>query len=281
MPASAIIAIPARLASQRLPNKMLLAETGWTLVEHTWRNATAATRADDVVVVTDSAEIVACVTGFGGRTVLTSPEASSGTARIVEALPQLPAAEIIINLQGDEPELPSAAVDLAIDLLHRCPEAEVATLVAPIRSEAAWHDPAIVKAILTPWPGQPTNDAAQDAARVSAWRAITFSRAPVPAARDWQPELLTASPPLFWQHIGVYAYRRSLLERWESLPESRLAAVESLEQLRLVEAGIPIAVAAIDHAAPGIDTAEDYAGFVERVRAAAAACGSVEGAAGG
>lgn len=281
MPASAIVAIPARLASQRLPTKMLLAETGRTLVEHTWRNATAATRAEDVVVVTDSTEIVACVTGFGGRTVLTSPEASSGTARIVEALPQLPAAEIIVNLQGDEPELPSVAVDLAIDLLDRCPEAGVATLVAPIRSEAAWHDPAIVKAILTPWPGQSGVSAAQDAARVSAWRAITFSRAPVPAARDWQPELLTASPPLFWQHIGVYAYRRSLLEQWESLPESRLAAVESLEQLRLVEAGIPIAVAAIDHAAPGIDTAADYAGFVERVRAAAAAGGSVEGAAGG
>jgi len=123
MPASAIIAIPARLASQRLPNKMLLAETGKPLIEHTWSNATRATRATEVVVVTDTEAIANTVTGFGGHAVLTSPEASSGTARIVEALPQLPAADIIVNLQGDEPELPPDAIDMAISLLDRCPAA--------------------------------------------------------------------------------------------------------------------------------------------------------------
>lgn len=266
MPVPAIIAIPARLASQRLPRKMLLAETGRPLIEHTWQNARGSTRATDVVVVTDTGEIAAAIAACGGRAVLTSPAAASGTARIVEALPQLPDAEIIVNLQGDEPELPPAAVDAVIALLERCPAAGVATLVTPLRTEAAWHDPAVVKAILTPWLEQ-AGTAAESAGPVGpVWRAITFSRAPVPAARDWRPALLHAAPPLFWQHIGVYAYRRSLLAKWNALPESRLADLESLEQLRLVEAGVPIAAVAIDHAAPGIDTPADYAAFVSRVR---------------
>ncbi len=266
MPTTAIIAIPARLASQRLPNKLLLTETGKTLIEHTWSNAARATRAAEVVVVTDTAAIATAVAGFGGRAVLTSPEASSGTARIVEALPQLPAAEIVVNLQGDEPELPAHAIDLAIDLLDRCPAAGVATLVTPLRDEAAYRDPAVVKAILTPWDEPAGTERPAIAGGAAAWRAITFSRAPVPAARDWQPELLEASPPLFWQHIGVYAYRRSLLERWAELPESRLAELESLEQLRLVEAGVPIVAAAIEHAATSIDTPSDYAAFVQRMQ---------------
>ena len=266
MPATAVIAIPARLASQRLPNKMLLAETGKPLIEHTWKNATRASRATEVVVVTDTEAIATTVTAFGGRAVLTSPEASSGTARIVEALPQLPAAAIVVNLQGDEPELPPHAIDLAIDLLDRCPAAGVATLVTPLRSEPAWHDPAVVKALLTPWRESAQTPECDPDAEPSAWRAITFSRAPIPAARDWNADLLRANPPLLWQHIGVYAYRRELLERWNVLPASRLADLESLEQLRLVEAGIPIVAAAIEDATAGIDTPADYAAFVQRMQ---------------
>ena len=255
MSLNAIIAIPARLASQRLPRKMLLAETGRPLVEHTWRNALQATRAGGAVVVTDDSEIRSAVDGFGGQVVMTSPEAQSGTARIVEALPHLPTAEIIVNLQGDEPELPPAAIDSVIACLEQCPEAGVATLVSPLRSFADLQNPAVVKAVLTPAAG---------VAKPDVWRAITFSRAAVPAARDWNDELLVATPPLYWQHIGVYAYRRSILEQWDSLPPSRLATLESLEQLRLIEAGIPFVAAAVEHAARGIDTEEDYAEFVAR-----------------
>jgi len=93
------------------------------------------------------------------------------------------------------------------------------------------RDPAAVKAVLTPW-----RDAA-GAPVTGAWRAIYFSRSPVPAARDWSDDLLAAEPPLYWQHVGLYAYRRSVLEGWHALPESRLATLESLEQLRVVEAG--------------------------------------------
>ena len=261
MDADVVIVIPARLSSTRLPRKMLLAETGRTLVEHTWRAASGARRAAEVVVATDSDEIAAAVRGFGGVAVLTSPEATSGTARIVEALPRLPAtARIVVNVQGDEPELAAAAIDAAVDLLDRCPAAGVATLVTPMRNESDLRDPAAVKAVLTPWRD------AEGRAVADAWRAMYFSRAPVPCAREFSPALLAAEPPLYWQHVGLYAYRREVLEAWNDLPESRLSALESLEQLRPLEAGVGIVAASVDHAAKGIDTPRDYAAFVERCR---------------
>ena len=262
----ALIVIPARLSSQRLPRKMLLAETGKPLVQHTWETARRATRAGQVVVATDSDEIAAAVAAFGGDAVMTSPAAPSGTARIVEALPRFPAAEVIVNVQGDEPELCPTAIDLAIDLLARCPEAGIATLVTPLRSKDDLGDPAAVKAELTPWRQQTADGSWNGPSVADAWRAITFSRAAVPAAREWSDDLLSASPPLYWQHIGLYAYRRRVLEQWDHLPESRLATLESLEQLKAVEAGIPIVAAAITHPARGIDTPKDYAAFVDRHR---------------
>lgn len=251
--ARAVIVIPARLASTRLPRKMLLAETGRPLIAHTCEAAARATATTEVVVVTDSDEIAAAVDRFGGRAIMTSPEATSGTARIVEALSQLPPAEIIVNLQGDEPELAGDAIDLAVSALTACPEAGVSTLVTPIRDAASLSEPSLVKAVLTPW-------------QADIWRAIYFSRAHVPAARTFSPDLLQAEPPYYWQHIGLYAYRREVLEQWDNLPPSRLADLESLEQLRLIEANIPIAAAAVASSAPGIDTPADYAAFVARTR---------------
>jgi 3-deoxy-manno-octulosonate cytidylyltransferase (CMP-KDO synthetase) len=264
----ALIVIPARLSSQRLPRKMLLDDTGRPLVEHTWLAARGARQANRVVIATDSEEIATAVRAFGGEVVMTSPEATSGTARIVEALPRLPEASVIVNVQGDEPELSPAAIDDAIDLLRRCPEAGVATLVTPLRRAEDLHDPAAVKAVLTPWRREPEAGEVIGSRVAGGWRAIYFSRAAVPAARDWTDEHLRAEPPLYWQHVGLYAYRRGVLESWNELPESRLAVIESLEQLRVVEAGIPIVAGVIEHAARGIDTPKDYAAFVERCRAA-------------
>jgi 3-deoxy-manno-octulosonate cytidylyltransferase (CMP-KDO synthetase) len=260
---SALVVIPARLSSQRLPRKMLLADTGLPLVEHTRRAAAAAVGPERVVVVTDAEEIAAVVRGFGGAAVMTSPEAVSGTARIVEALPRLPAADIVVNVQGDEPEIEAEAIAAAVGLLERCPGASMSTVVTPLRRLDMLRDPAVVKAVLTPWrePGGPPDGLG------TGWRAIYFSRLPVPAAREWSDTLLAAEPPLYWQHVGLYAYRRTLLEGWDQLPESRLATLESLEQLRVVEAGIPIAAAAMPRAARGIDTPDDYAAFVARMRA--------------
>lgn len=267
---SAVIVVPARLSSTRLPRKMLLAETGLPLVEHTRRAALAARLASSVVVATDSEEIAVAVRACGGTVVMTSPDAASGTARIVEALPRLPRSDVIVNVQGDEPEIAGTAIDTAIELLQRCPDAGIATLVTPLRDVETLHDPAAVKAVLTPW-----RDHAMEASSTTppAWRALLFSRAPVPAARDFTPDLLRTDPPVYWQHVGLYAYRRDVLERWESLPPSRLAEIESLEQLRAVEAGIPIVAAAIAHPARGIDTPNDYAAFVARHAAAASGRG--------
>ena len=266
-PAAAVIVIPARLSSTRLPRKMLLADTGMPLIEHTWRAARASSQAARVIVATDSEEIAAAVTAFGGDPVMTSESAPSGTARIVEALETLGAADVIVNVQGDEPEISAAAIDAAIDLLHRCPSAGIATLVTPIRSIDLLDDPSAVKVELTPWREPDANGSwLPGPESTGVWRAITFSRSRLPAAREWNEKLLATTPPLWWQHVGLYAYRRKVLEAWNALPESRLAALESLEQLRPLEAGIPIAAHAIDHAAKGIDTPPDYAAFVERCR---------------
>ena len=240
---------------------MLLAETGRTLIEHTWRSASRSGLAGRVIVATDSTEIEETVRRFGGEAVMTSPRAPSGTARICEMLARIPAAEIVVNVQGDEPEIDPHAIDLAVGLLGRCEDAGMATLVTPLRSREDLDDTACVKAVLTPWriAGTPRGSPVE-----GAWRAVTFSRAPVPFAREWRDELLAAEPPLYWQHVGLYAYRRTLLEAWESLPESRLAAVESLEQLRAIEAGIGIVAGAVESHARGIDTPKDYAAFVAR-----------------
>ena len=174
---------------------------------------------------------------------------------------------MIVNVQGDEPELAADAIDRAVELLDGCPTAGVATLVTPLRSKDDLLDPAAVKAVLTPWRENRSENGTTGRPVPEAWRAIYFSRAPVPAARDWDDTLLAARPPLYWQHVGLYAYRRSVLEAWSDLPESRLATAESLEQLRAIEAGIPIVAGAIAHAARGIDTPKDYAAFVARCRA--------------
>jgi len=267
------IVIPARLASTRLPRKMLLSETGRALVEHTYRAALRARIASRVVVATDSEEIERVVRAFGGEAIPTSPAAASGTERIVELLPCLPGIDVVVNVQGDEPEIAPEAIERTVALLARCPGAGMATLVTPLRRRADLVDPSCVKAVLTPW-----RDSASPMGDPEAWRAVTFSRAVVPfarvpaglgpdAARAWEDSLLAASPPVYWQHVGLYAYRRNLLERWDAMGPSRLAEIESLEQLRVIEAGIAIVAGVVDSHARGIDTPADYAAFVARTAA--------------
>jgi 3-deoxy-manno-octulosonate cytidylyltransferase (CMP-KDO synthetase) len=265
------IVIPARLASTRLPRKMLLSETGRTLVEHTYRAASRAKNVSRVIVATDSDEIARVVRDFGGEAIPTSPEAASGTERIVEILPHLAGIDVVVNVQGDEPDITPEAIGRAISLLARCRSAGMATLATPLRRREDLLDPSCVKAVLTPWP-----EPAITSGEPEAWRAITFSRSVVPfprapstlgpdAVRAWEDSLLAATPPVYWQHVGLYAYRRSLLERWHALGTSRLAEIESLEQLRVIEAGIAVVAGVVESHARGIDTPADYAAFVGRV----------------
>jgi 3-deoxy-manno-octulosonate cytidylyltransferase (CMP-KDO synthetase) len=242
------VVIPARLGSTRLPQKMLLRETGKPLVQHTYEAAQRATRALDVVVATDHPAIAEAVSAFGGHSVMTDPQAQSGTDRVAEVAAVSPDIDIFVNVQGDEPEIEGAAIDRVIELLERNPSAVMATLATPIHCKQQFHDPACVKVVL--------DDQGQ---------ALYFSRSPIPHPRNWSDDLLSADPPRFFQHLGIYAYRREFLLRLSLLPPHPLEKLESLEQLRVLAAGYRILVGLVEHRGTGIDTWDDYRSFVSRV----------------
>lgn len=245
--AQSYIIIPARLASSRLPRKLLLRETGKTLIQHTYEAAGRASRPSGICVATDHDEILSEVRSFGGEAWLTSPDCATGADRVAEIARRLDDVDIIVNVQGDEPELSGESIDAAIRVLEEQPETVMSTLATPIRDREKLLDPSCVKVVFD-----------------SRGRALYFSRSPIPHARQWQDELLDAEPPGFYQHIGLYAYRREFLLQIAEMPPSRLEQLEKLEQLRVLEAGHPIAVAVVPQATLGIDTAHDYRAFVQR-----------------
>lgn len=241
--------IPARLASTRLPQKLLLSETGKPLIQHTYESAKHAKLPKKLVVATDHQSIFDVVRGFGGEVVMTDPNAPSGTDRIAEVARSHPEFDIFINVQGDEPDISGSAIDLAAQLLIDDSSAVMATLGTPIRDRQKLDDPACVKLVAD-----------------RSGRALYFSRSCIPHARNWQESMLTQEPPLFYQHIGLYAYRREFLLTISSLPRTPCEIAESLEQLRVLEHGYSIKVGRIDEPAIGIDTPADYQAFVRRWR---------------
>lgn len=257
-PSHSYVVIPARYGSTRLPHKMLLRETGQTLLQHTYEAARAARRPAGVIVATDHAEIARAVEGFGGDFAMTSPDCASGTDRVAEVARKLRRAQIVVNVQGDEPEMSPAAVDRVIELLEEDPSAGMATLATPLRDPEQLTNPACVKVVFD-----------------ERGRALYFSRSPIPFVRD--PD--ESAPfnqfrgedagvrPLFFQHLGIYAYRRDVLLEFAAMPPSSLEQAEKLEQLRMVQSGRTILVGVVDHASSGIDTPDDYAAFVARRKA--------------
>jgi 3-deoxy-manno-octulosonate cytidylyltransferase (CMP-KDO synthetase) len=237
--ADILILIPARMASTRLPGKPLADIAGEPMIIRVMRRARAA-GIGPVVVATDSEVIAACVEKAGGRAVMTRADHVSGSDRIFEALamadPQR-SAGIVVNLQGDLPNLPPADLARAIEPL-RDQAVDIATLAAEIKRSDERSNPNVVKVVGT-----------QLAA--NRLRALYFTRAAAP----W------GAGPLF-HHIGVYAYRREALARFVGLPPSPLEQREKLEQLRALEAGMRIDVAIVDSVPLGVDTPED----LERAR---------------
>ncbi len=228
---------------------MLLRETGKPLIQHTYESAIQAEHPLGVCVATDSEEIFDAVRAFGGQVRMTDPAAASGTDRVAEIARSMTEIDLFVNLQGDEPELGGKAIDLAIRLLEQNPQASMSTLATPIRSRRQWEDPACVKVVFD-----------------AQGRAMYFSRSPIPYPRQWEDSLLEADPPIFYQHIGLYVYRREVLLDLARRPPCRLEQVERLEQLRALDAGYTILVGVIDYHGSGIDTPEDYRAFVERCR---------------
>jgi 3-deoxy-manno-octulosonate cytidylyltransferase (CMP-KDO synthetase) len=240
------IIIPARYASTRLPGKPLLRTTGKYLVQHVYERACQA-RADQVIVATDDPRIVAAVESFGGRVVLTRRDHPSGTDRVAEVARRLDA-DVIVNLQGDEPLIDPGTLDLLPTLLQRDDSADMATLAVPITSLEQWHNPNCVKVVCD-----------------ACGRALYFSRSPIPFVRGGQPDF-AAEPPCFLQHLGLYAYRRRFLLSLATLPTEPLENLEKLEQLRVLALGRRIKVGIVRHAAIGVDTYEDYQHFVQVCR---------------
>ncbi len=244
--------IPARLQSTRLPRKLLLAETGQPLIQYTWEAACRATSLSEVIIAADDAEIVEAVRRFNGRCELTG-EHPSGTDRIAEVVRRCCSdSEVIVNVQGDEPEIDPASIDLLVSLMTANPLAPMATLCTPITSREQLDDPSCVKVVCG-----------------SAGQALYFSRCPIPFCRDCDSDELLASESPWRLHLGIYAYRRDFLLRLTTLPPSKLERLEKLEQLRVLEAGETIIVGEVAHRSVGIDTPEDYARFVARHRSRA------------
>jgi 3-deoxy-manno-octulosonate cytidylyltransferase (CMP-KDO synthetase) len=257
--------IPARYASTRFPGKPLANETGKYLIQHVYEQVSRARSIAQVIVATDDERIRRAVQSFGGRAVMTRADHPSGTDRVAEVAAGLDA-EIIVNVQGDEPEIEPGNIDKLVRLLADDAEVVIGTLACSFPAGADPRDPNAVKVVLD-----------------GRGRALYFSRALVPYPRDSGGAATVAQPPSavcgtgvspvssgvggpWLLHLGIYAYRRDFLLRLAKLPPTPLEQVEKLEQLRALENGYAIAIAVVERSAVGIDTPADYAAFVERMR---------------
>jgi len=243
------VVIPARYASSRLPGKPLQDIAGKPMIRHVWEQA-CKSAAQHVVVATDDPRIFDACSAFGAKVLLTRPDHESGTDRLAEvaATLGLPAEAIVVNVQGDEPLIPPAVIDQVAANLAAHPEASMATLAEPLADAEALFNPNVVK-VLSDINGL----------------ALTFSRAPLPWARDEfaaDRHQLPAGVP-YRRHIGIYAYRADFLADFVAWGPCWLESTECLEQLRALWHGKRIHVADAVEAPPaGVDTAED----LQRVR---------------
>ncbi|MFO1154155.1 MAG: 3-deoxy-manno-octulosonate cytidylyltransferase [Rhodospirillales bacterium] len=234
-PQNAIVLVPARMASTRLPGKPLADIAGEPMIVHVWRRAMEA-NVGPVVVACAEQEIIDAVTSAGGQAIATAPDHPSGSDRIFEALQIVDGNgryDVIVNLQGDLPTLDPELVKAALTPLAD-PDVDIATLVAPVADAAEADDPNVVKAAVAFAEGN------------SVGRALYFSRSRVP----W------GDGPV-WHHIGLYAYRRAALSRFVGLPSGILEQRERLEQLRALENGMRINVARVNTVPLGVDTEAD------------------------
>jgi 3-deoxy-manno-octulosonate cytidylyltransferase (CMP-KDO synthetase) len=226
-----------------------LNRTGKLLIQHVYERVSQARRISRVIIATDDRRIFQAVESFGGCAAMTREDHQSGTDRVAEVAAGLDA-DIVVNVQGDEPEIEPAGIDKLVGLLADARDCEMATLACPFPQDADPADPNAVKVVLD-----------------SDSRAIYFSRSPIPYPRDGKSLLEHRSE--FLLHLGIYAYRRNFLLQLASWPVSRLERIEKLEQLRVLERCCGIAVGVVDRAAIGIDTPDDYEAFVNRTLTAA------------
>jgi len=235
----AIAVIPARLASTRLPRKMLREIAGKPLIGVVYEAVRSSSLLADVLIATDSEEIMTLCREHGWKAQMTASAHRSGTERVHEVAGREPA-EVYINVQGDEPLVRPEQIATLLQVMEN-PAVQVGTLMTPA-TEVDIPNPNAVK-VVTDLSG----------------RALYFSRATIPFDRD-------GTRPPYFKHLGLYAYRKSALDRFVTLPESSLEKSERLEQLRFLENGIPIFVGETPHDSVGVDTEEDLQRVIEILR---------------
>ena len=226
------VIIPARMGSMRFPGKVLADLGGKPVIQHVWENAMQS-KADSVTIAADDPRVEQAVKAFGGNVVMTKPSHPSGSDRVWEAA-QSNDAELIVNVQGDEPFLPHEVIDDLIDAMHGPDAPAMGTVVLPCSRADIAANPNLPKVVLT------TDD-----------YALYFSRSMIPYLREGGEETEV------YRHWGIYAYRRETLAKFVSLPEGRLERCEKLEQLRALENGIRIKVIRTSFDSIGIDTPDD------------------------
>jgi len=236
----AIAIIPARLASTRLPRKMLREIAGQTLIARVYNAVCSSPLLDDVIVATDSHEILQVCQQQGWHAQMTSPAHRSGTERVHEVAASA-AADVYVNVQGDEPLARPEHITVLLEVM-KDPKLQVGTLKTPAAAQDV-SNPNAVKVVTD-----------------SAGVALYFSRATIPYDRD-------GTGPRYFKHLGFYAYRKPALDRFCALPESALERSERLEQLRFLENGIPIQVGETPYDTVGVDTEEDVQRVEQILRA--------------
>jgi 3-deoxy-manno-octulosonate cytidylyltransferase (CMP-KDO synthetase) len=225
--------IPARFASTRFPGKVLAPISSKSMLQHVYERASQARYLSGTIIATDDERVYEAARAFGARVRLTRPDHLSGTDRVAEVAAS-ETAEIIVNIQGDEPLIDPAAIDAAILPLVHSPEVQMATLMKRIHDPREVTDPNVVKVI---------TDHAGD--------AIYFSRCPIPYQRDGD----RGAP--YFKHIGLYVYQRDFLLGYSALPVGPLETAERLEQLRALESGYRIRVTETEYESLGVDTPAD------------------------
>jgi 3-deoxy-manno-octulosonate cytidylyltransferase (CMP-KDO synthetase) len=235
--------IPARWGSTRLPGKALVRICGKPLIQWVLEAAGKAKNLDMLLVATDDRRIADVVTQLGGRAVMTRSDHASGTDRIAEAVARIKA-DIVINIQGDEPLIDPKLIDALVGVMVKGPGWDMATAAAPIADDEELVNPSVVKVV---WD--------------KAGRALYFSRSVIPFVRDEKPG---SADHLHWRHIGIYAYTRRFLGRLVETPQCELEKAEKLEQLRALDIGARIAVIRAKKAGIGVDTPSDVK-YVEKI----------------
>jgi 3-deoxy-manno-octulosonate cytidylyltransferase (CMP-KDO synthetase) len=239
-----VVAVPARLASSRLPGKVMADIGGQPMLRYVLERCRLARGVAAVLACSDSAEVLEAVGAWGFAGLATPEHCSSGSERLASVLDQLVGAggavrerTLVINVQGDQPLLDPAILEVMVEQAAdpACCWLPVITPVYPLLPEKI-HDPNVVKVL-----------------RAGDGRAITFSRSALPHVRDLPPEQW-ASRTTYWGHVGIYGYRADVLAGWSDLPPSALEDLEKLEQLRLIEAGIPIATFSVEADCFSVDT---------------------------